>query len=148
MTRRAATGRWWARLRVDGKRLSLGCAETPEEAEALIVAAKKRIADGEAALDAALAAPAFRSFVYFMQEDVAGGAIKIGRAANPVKRLLTLQTGTPRPLRLLCVIPGGARLEVTMHAAFAASRMNGEWFEPTPDMLALIAEISQGKTIE
>lgn len=68
--------------------------------------------------------------VYFIQA-AESGRVKIGIAANPVRRLAELQTGSPEPLRILGVIPGGARLESQLHARFADDRLHGEWFRPS-----------------
>ncbi len=75
--------------------------------------------------------------VYFIR---AGneGAIKIGRATDPRKRLAALQTASPAPLLLLAVIENGD--ERAFHTQFAAHRLNGEWFHPAPELLALAAE--------
>ena len=40
------------------------------------------------------------SFLYVISDD-AGASIKIGRSANVYARLTTLQTGNPRPLRII-----------------------------------------------
>jgi hypothetical protein len=102
--------------------------------------------------------------VYFVQ---AGddGPIKIGvaRASIPA-RLKSLQTGNPAPLRLLGYLPhescdallvrwrqDGIRsgaiawahqsrvsVEVVLHGMFAEGRLEGEWFEPTPELLSFI----------
>lgn len=138
---RLKNGRFWARVYIDGKRVGVGCGDTVEEAEALVAAAKAKIEAGEALVAKTIERTA-ESFVYFAIEDVPGGFVKIGRARNPAKRMLSLQTGTPRPLRLLCVIQGGAQLEAALHAAFAADRMSGEWFRASPRLLALARELA------
>lgn len=72
--------------------------------------------------------------VYFIQS-VRGGPVKIGTARDPESRLLSLQTAHPYPLRIIGLIPhGGVRTERLLHRRFADHRMNGEWFEWTPDM--------------
>jgi hypothetical protein len=78
--------------------------------------------------------------VYFIQP-VGGGLIKIGIAADVAARLALLQTGCPIELRVIGVIPGAkATTETALHHHFAAARVRGEWFEPTPELLAYIAE--------
>lgn len=64
--------------------------------------------------------------VYFVQRG--HGPIKIGMAIDVRNRLLTLQNGTPEPLRLLGTVPGGQKMELEMHRRFAAYRIGGEWF--------------------
>lgn len=75
--------------------------------------------------------------IYFIQGD-RGGPIKIGCAGNPWQRLATLQTGNPTKLSVVAVVPGERAEEAGLHVRFAASRGQGEWFTPTPDLLAFI----------
>lgn len=82
--------------------------------------------------------------VYFIQP-TAGGLIKIGVATNPTSRLQSLQTGCPVELRILGIVPDvGQVVETELHQRFAASRVRGEWFDPTPDLVAYIAEHAKG----
>jgi hypothetical protein len=76
--------------------------------------------------------------VYFIQP-AGGGLIKIGVAARPKQRLYHLQTGSPVELRLVGTLPGGQPLEAELHQRFAEHRVRGEWFEPTAELLSLIA---------
>lgn len=77
--------------------------------------------------------------VYFVQP-VDGGPIKIGIAANVASRLSGLQTGSPVELRVLGIIPGvRPSREAELHERFASTRKHGEWFEPTPELMAYIA---------
>jgi hypothetical protein len=81
-----------------------------------------------------------RRDVYFIQAEQ-GGLIKIGVAGNPRDRLRTLQHTSPVRLRILAVIRAvGQAHETELHQQFAAIRSHGEWFEPTPELLAYIAE--------
>lgn len=75
--------------------------------------------------------------VYFIMDE--GGAIKIGHSiGNPLARLNGLQTGNPRPLKLLVAIPGGREAEQELHQRFAGLRIRGEWFKPDPRLLGFI----------
>lgn len=72
-----------------------------------------------------------KSFVYFISDGV---FIKIGKGANPRKRLLELQTGNARKLNLLYLIPckndtAAFRVERMLHENFEKYRLSGEWFE-------------------
>jgi hypothetical protein len=75
--------------------------------------------------------------VYFIQ-GVDGGPIKIGKANFPERRLYDLQASSPVRLRILATVAGGMRREYELHRQFKASRLHGEWFEPTPELLAEI----------
>jgi hypothetical protein len=77
--------------------------------------------------------------VYFIQSGC-HGPIKIGRGADPEKRLKELQTGSPQPLFLLGSIVGAPHNEGRLHHHFRGSQMRGEWFRPTRGLLEFIAE--------
>jgi hypothetical protein len=76
-------------------------------------------------------------YTYFIQagED---GPIKIGWTRNLLVRLRSFAAMFPMPLRLLGVIQGD--VEDLCHKQFAASRVGGEWFDPTPVLLEFIRE--------
>lgn len=77
--------------------------------------------------------------IYFVEADGAG-AIKIGFVAgeDAADRVRDLQTGSPVPLRLLGTMPGTLQDENDLHRRFASARIHGEWFRPTPELLAII----------
>jgi hypothetical protein len=65
--------------------------------------------------------------------------IKIGYTQGPPEgRLQTLQTGSPEVLEYLGAIPGTLALEAELHRRFAASRVCGEWFQRTAELVAFI----------
>lgn len=73
-----------------------------------------------------------RTFVYLLQDEQA--ATKIGISGDPRKRIASLQTGHPEPLRLVkairCRTAAHARaVERDLHIHFERQRMNGEWFD-------------------
>lgn len=76
--------------------------------------------------------------IYFIQADI-GGPIKIGYAGDVANRLRELQCGSPFPLVLLRVENGTLADEKRLHRHFAATRLHGEWFEPTPELRARIS---------
>lgn len=80
------------------------------------------------------------SYVYFIEAEGLE-RIKIGRAADPQRRLLQLQTASPAPLRLVCSIPGGSFEEESMHKLFASDRIQLEWFHATPRVRAFITRL-------
>ena len=73
--------------------------------------------------------------LYFIQHDD-DGPIKIGIAADPARRLESLQVGNPVALRLLAHRPGALELEMDLHRRLAAFRIRGEWFNAVPDVMA------------
>ena len=77
--------------------------------------------------------------VYFVQS-AAGEPIKIGASSNPENRLVGMQGTCPIPLKILAIVPnGGFNLERRLHEQFADERRHGEWFTPSPALLAWIA---------
>ncbi len=76
--------------------------------------------------------------IYFIQAGE-GGPIKIGFAESVTKRFRTLQTGHHEKLVLLTYLDGNVRQERRLHREFRAARIRGEWFRPTPELLAFIA---------
>jgi hypothetical protein len=81
------------------------------------------------------------SDLYFMLNP-ALGIIKIGIANDVATRRKALECTLGVPLDVLCVVPGKAQYEKPLHLALAPSRLCGEWFAPTPELLALIADPS------
>jgi hypothetical protein len=81
--------------------------------------------------------------VYFIQQG-AGGPVKIGLAKDVRKRLWTLQTSTPAPLFVRATIGGDRQTERALHAFYAREHIRGEWFRPSPRLVAYIREVDRG----
>lgn len=79
--------------------------------------------------------------IYFIQMGE-GGPVKIGRSRNVRSRLVTFHTMLPGEPIVLGVIDAAdeANAERALHARFRAAAIRNEWFAPTPDLLAYIAE--------
>ena len=73
------------------------------------------------------------SYIYIIQD---GPFIKIGYGKAPLNRLMRLQTGNPRELKLvktfLCSNNDVKRIEKEIHEAFDKRRERGEWFRSRP----------------
>ena len=76
--------------------------------------------------------------VYFIEGD---GKIKIGVAQYVESRLRVLQAGSPVPLKILAVCPGGYERESELHKRFADTRLYGEWFEASEDLMDFIQDM-------
>lgn len=83
----------------------------------------------------------------------AGSLIKIGSAADPMKRMAKLQTGSPVQLRMIgsvrCRDAAHARcVERLAHNIFAKQRRRGEWFRLSArheaQLVSLIARCGAG----
>lgn len=86
--------------------------------------------------------PRVEGFVYFIQAE-GGGPVKIGWAKRPKKRLSSIQTSHKDRLVIRKLVAARTEAEAKFHKRFAKSRLQGEWFEATPDLVAFMAaEIS------
>jgi hypothetical protein len=81
--------------------------------------------------------------LYFIQAET--GQIKIGRAANPEKRLCQLKSGCFVRLTLLGRLEGRGYEEKVWHSAFQDDRLAGEWFADTRELKEAIRLALLGK---
>lgn len=81
--------------------------------------------------------PARRSDLYFILNP-ALGIIKIGISVDVRSRRSELEHACGVALTVLRVVPQGEPFEEPLHFAFLPSRLIGEWFAPTDELLALI----------
>lgn len=77
--------------------------------------------------------------IYFLR-NTDNGHIKIGftEKDDADVRRDQCQTGNSGPLVVLATMPGGRNEERAMHMKFAAYGLEGEWFLPHPELLAII----------
>jgi hypothetical protein len=76
--------------------------------------------------------------IYFIQHGE-NGPLKIGFTRGSIKtRLNTLQVGNPVLLSVVKVVDGTPSHELDIHDMFGRSKIRGEWFEPTPELLKFI----------
>jgi hypothetical protein len=83
-----------------------------------------------------------KSAVYFARCR-STGEIKIGMSSDLKPRLKRLQSKEHRRVEILGTLPGDKTTELYLHRLFAAARIEGEWFHPTADLLALIALLTR-----
>jgi len=61
--------------------------------------------------------------------------VKIGSSKNPIRRLVSLQIGSPVPLEILRSIDLENYVEIALHQYFKSFRVRGEWFDlPKQDL--------------
>ena len=84
--------------------------------------------------------------VYIIQA-LDGGPVKIGHSTRQgaERRLNELQTGNAQQLTIRALYSGGMWLERALHEFFAKSRIRGEWFSLTPELLAMCPEADVGR---
>lgn len=78
--------------------------------------------------------------IYFLTE---GKYIKIGYTTQSIdKRIKQLNTGSAQNIYLLGWIYGDKKVEKELHIRFSNSRVrfNGEWFNPTKELIQFINE--------
>jgi hypothetical protein len=86
--------------------------------------------------------------VYFVQVDHGPESpVKIGVTTKRglAHRLGGLQTSCPYRLKLLATMNGDYRDEERLHHSFRHARLMGEWFKPTPALLALVDGLRVGR---
>lgn len=83
------------------------------------------------------------STIYFIRMGKTG-PIKIGKSRGLGMRLDQLRTGSPVQLRVLAQIQAPDELETQLHAYFDEYRMEGEWFEPAPEIIEFAKLLSEG----
>jgi DNA-binding XRE family transcriptional regulator len=81
-------------------------------------------------------------YVYFI-EGADSGLIKIGFSRNPRRRLGAIRAHAAEPVRLLATVRGGPDLARDVHSRFRRRRVQGAWFHPNEEMLALIRSADQ-----
>jgi len=81
----------------------------------------------------------------FALATASGSAIKIGVTGDLAKRLITLRAGHHEPLDVVAVLPADWTTERTVHGYFQASRVRGEWFRPTGDILEFIRLLNESR---
>ena len=79
-------------------------------------------------------------FVYFIQRE-SGGPVKIGKSMRPDSRLKILQEACPETLQIVGVCAGGYPAEVQLHRWFAAQKLDGEWFDVSESLRALLNQL-------
>lgn len=75
-------------------------------------------------------------YVYFLQEQ-STGTIKIGCTRRLATRIADLTALNGSAVELLGFIKGYDLTERALHTIFAADRLHGEWFKPSPELVAL-----------
>lgn len=75
----------------------------------------------------------------YAMRSVASGNIKIGIAADVGRRLISMRSHTWDEIELVCSVPSSRSEERDAHLLLAASRIRGEWYKPSPEVLAWVA---------
>lgn len=80
-------------------------------------------------------------FIYYVMSSETC-RMKIGfTRGHPIKRLKSLQTGSPTKLGVVAYHPGDEETERKLHAEFKADRLHGEWFDISDDLIVHMASV-------
>ena len=83
--------------------------------------------------------------IYFVASD--SQFVKIGCTGNVVERIKSLQTASPKKLRLKAILPGGFETESELHTMFASARSHGEWFRQTRELRWFIRAVQENPDV-
>jgi hypothetical protein len=72
------------------------------------------------------------------------GRIKFGSSHDPERRHRELRHLSSTRIDLVTHCWGSPTAERSIHSALTASRVHGEWYEPTQPVLAMVDEIATG----
>lgn len=64
--------------------------------------------------------------------------IKIGVTRDIDKRMSSFRTAIPCTLDLMATCGGGRQREMALHKQFAGARVQGEWFNATPELISFV----------
>jgi hypothetical protein len=82
--------------------------------------------------------------IYFIQAK-SGGLIKIGFSIDLKRRLRTLQSHSPLPLKIVGSMDGSLEMEKEIHGKFNKTRERGEWFYPSEKLIKFIGFYDETK---
>lgn len=80
--------------------------------------------------------------VYFVEAGT-GGPVKIGWSQHLDQRKAGLQTANANKLAVIGTVPGTMKTESELHAQFAHLRMEGEWFQNSPEIHEYLRKYSR-----
>lgn len=83
----------------------------------------------------------------YMIEAVGLDRIKIGFTTDLIKRLRTIQTSCPAPVRLIAVIRGDRETERWWHDELRPFRAHGEWFHCGPEVAVQFGEANDAELL-
>jgi hypothetical protein len=84
----------------------------------------------------------FRQSVVYVVRRASDGAIKIGWTSDTERRLRELRRDERSPIALLAAMPGDKPDELALQARFESTRLEGEWFSPSEELLAFVDGLS------
>lgn len=82
-----------------------------------------------------------RDGLIYFAAPVGGGRIKIGQSMRPIERVIQLMSWSPIDLEILATTPGDYKAELFIHWVYREHYVRHEWFEPVPEILALVAYV-------
>jgi len=73
--------------------------------------------------------------------------VKIGTSVDPNERINSLQTASPKKLRVQAVLEGSYKTEKGLHDLFNKSRVRGEWFRYTEEIKWYIRAVKENPNV-
>jgi hypothetical protein len=84
--------------------------------------------------------------VYFAKQKSNDGYIKIGFSVNIITRQATLQTASAYIIEYLALLVEETQTtEHLIHTMLHSSKIRGEWFYPTPEVMECIEYVMSGR---
>lgn len=84
------------------------------------------------------------TYIYFITADQPDFPVKIGKSETCKMRFSSLQVSLPYNIQVLAMIATrDPAFELRIHRQFRTSRVRGEWFKRTPELLVYIDHLKQ-----
>jgi hypothetical protein len=126
-------------IRHGGRMIATGCGEDEgARASAMLTAFCEEIGETAGKTNAPRVMARF-GWIYFVSCSRLDFPVKIGWATDVKLRLQALQCAMPYRVQLLAAMRGTLEDERQLHVAFKATRLEGEWFSRSDQLMALIA---------
>lgn len=83
--------------------------------------------------------------IYFIES---GNMVKIGRTKDIEKRMSSIRTSCPFPIKLLAYVVADPDLEKRIHRDFAEDRVHGEWFNLSEKLCKFIEKLKINEAVD
>lgn len=84
-----------------------------------------------------------RGWVYFITEGSRRQAMKIGFSVDPQRRLKSIQTDNPSPIKMIGMVPAFKEHEKWLHKLLKPWRIRGEWYSCDQTIFDFIRDVTK-----